>query len=51
MFARSATSLGVSPHRLCEAGHCLPKTTSFTPKGATSFCVRQGGMMFLLRKK
>ena len=24
MFAQSATSLGVSPHRLCEAGHCLP---------------------------
>ncbi len=24
-FARSATSLGASPHRLCEAQHCLPQ--------------------------
>ena len=25
VFARSATSLGVSPHRLCVAQHCLRK--------------------------
>ena len=43
MFARSATSLGVSPHRLCEAQHCLPK--------ATSFCVRLLKTMFSLRSK
>ena len=42
MFARSATSLGVSPHRLCEAQHCLPK--------ATSFCVRKRNDVFALRK-
>ena len=42
MFARSATSLGVSPHRLCEAQHCLPK--------ATSFCVRKRKDVFALQK-
>ena len=36
MFAQSATSLGVSPHHLCEAQHCLPKPNRF----AQRLCLR-----------
>ena len=35
---------------MCEAQQRLPKATSFTPKGVTSFCVRKRNDVFALRK-
>ena len=51
-FARSATSLGVSPHHWCEASHRLRLAASSFARSATSFiCAVKWETMFSLRSK